>query len=83
MIEEIRGAGRRRGRGQRTLSNKAAKGGSWLYGLPLIRSLRRLREWMGPRTPWPPRSPIARDLHPTDENLPAGTPDLGHPQYRS
>jgi hypothetical protein len=27
---------------------------------------------------WFPRSQN-RDLHPTDEDLPAGTPDLGHP----
>src|ERR1035437_1994682 len=26
-----------------------------------------------------PRSPNARDLHPTDEDLSVGTPDLGHP----
>src|ERR1035437_9264139 len=28
---------------------------------------------------WYPRSPNARDLHPTDEDLSVGTPDLGHP----
>jgi len=27
-----------------------------------------------------PRSPNARDLHPTDEHLSVGTPDLGHPK---
>jgi hypothetical protein len=26
-----------------------------------------------------PRSPNARDLHPMDEDLSMGTPDLGHP----
>jgi hypothetical protein len=26
-----------------------------------------------------PRSPNARDLHPTDEDLSVGTPDLGYP----
>jgi hypothetical protein len=26
-----------------------------------------------------PRSLNARDLHPTDEDLSVGTPDLGHP----
>jgi hypothetical protein len=28
---------------------------------------------------FPPRSPKARDLHPTDEDLSVGTPDRGHP----
>jgi hypothetical protein len=28
---------------------------------------------------WFPRSPDARDLHPTDEDLSVGTSDLGHP----
>jgi hypothetical protein len=26
-----------------------------------------------------PRSPKARDLHPTNKDLSVGTPDLGHP----
>jgi hypothetical protein len=28
-----------------------------------------------------PRSPNARNLHPTDEDQSAGTPDLGHPEF--
>jgi hypothetical protein len=30
---------------------------------------------------WTPRSPNARDLHPTDEDLFVGTPDLEHPHF--
>jgi len=27
-------------------------------------------------------SPSARDIHPTDEDLSVGTPDMGHPAFR-
>jgi hypothetical protein len=50
--------------------------------LSVVVMLGRARGTYCPDSDSLPRSPNARDLHPTDEDLSVGTPDLGHPELK-